>query len=337
MKVSSGGFSSDADMRKADYDSNADGKVNSADNADNIAGADSVGADYFYGTDELGNPGLHPWPVSSDTLHAIRLIYERDGVWKDVEGNPQDRTWVNPTVFRSLSEPAVPPPYNAANGIREDVDTYERKEGADPKVLVIVSDPTLLSNEEQEIVDLFEAFAFAVSVVSDVTPLPASSTYQLIWISHTADEANLNVGFKDLATPIACLRNLFMPILGLIDSGTNTATTSNTETQINIVDGAHDASGDAANGLLTVYSSAGSMQHIAKTGLPVGSETIAEKADDVARATLVAFPSGITLQGGGAAPAKRLFPGFGRHPTRFNDSGRSLFWSSIYWLAGYDF
>lgn len=62
------------DMTKAVYDPNGDGKVSSADSADNaghansadeataISGADAAGVNHYYGTDADGNVGFHALP-----------------------------------------------------------------------------------------------------------------------------------------------------------------------------------------------------------------------------------------------------------------------------------
>jgi hypothetical protein len=55
-------------MAVASYDSNADGKVNSADSADSavkVAGVDTAAASTYYGQNAAGNVGFHALPVVS--------------------------------------------------------------------------------------------------------------------------------------------------------------------------------------------------------------------------------------------------------------------------------
>lgn len=347
------GTAATGDMEKAAYDPNNDGRVAAADHAtaaDTAGSASSAAAvagapaaDHYYGTDGAGAKGFHPLPASGGaTTGGSKLnLYETgDGVWRHgATGLPAERDTAMITEWYSAGESqAVLPPRNLLTGMRS-IDRYEHV-GPAPRVLMITADPATPVASEDAWVTAIEEMGFEVQMVTPSQyTAPNPGDYAFIFLSYNIDTGTpLPTGLATLAVPIVCNYRPWVPDLGMATALSEVTVTGNSETLMDILDGAHEAAGDVDTGTITVFSPAGDLQAITNTALPAGAERIASLNAQAAQITMAAYPANIALVNGVAAVnAKRLFAGFFTKPQRFQTESERLFRSAAYWLAGFDY
>jgi hypothetical protein len=272
--------------------------------------------------------------TGAGTKHDHRFLYEKDDkVWRDVDNLAQDRTWVNPTTFRSRSQPRVLPPLNATTGLRGGVDTYEAA-FSNPRAVLVVSDVDAPAAVDDALQSRLEKLGFDVTLQSDEAAAQTSG-FEVAIISESCASGTLPAGWGTTTIPVLLMELGFMDTMRLVDADTS-VTLNTLGTQLNMVNGAHAAAGDLVNGLVTVYSASSEFAHADKAGLPAGGTVIAEKSDDTTEATVVVYENGATLTTG-TAPARRAVYGFGEAAHNWTDDGAALFDSLIYWVGGYQY
>jgi hypothetical protein len=266
------------------------------------------------------------------TAFDVRQLTEVNRIWGTPLGDPASRTWDNPTLFFSTSNPAVLPPLSAEAGMRNNLDRYERINEA-PPALLVVADAAAPDAVDAAVKARLEELGFVVTYHTQTVAPPADGSYVLAVLAESTSSAGLHTGWDTSGIPVLTGEALNMDTLRMLDADAS-ANASETTAAITIAANGHAAVGDLADGSLTIYTATNSFSHVATLGLPAGAVVIAEKAADSTRATAAVYEIGSTLTTG-TAPARRAYSGHLYRADIWTADAKALFDSLVYWTAGY--
>lgn len=271
----------------------------------------------------------------SGSPESVRQITEVNGTWQDTTGSAISRSWDNPTLYLSTSDPAVPPPINASSGMRENFDRYSRP-GVAAQVLLVVQDSASLATVDDAVSDRLIGLGCEVSYASQGDAPPAEGVYACAVVSESVGSANLNTGWDTAAIPLLTGEALALDTLRMVDSDTNAHGGTDSASQMVVAASGHIAVGDLVDGTHTIYSESNSLQDVSEVGLGAGAFTHAHRTTDTTRKVVVTYDTGSSLVTG-TAPARRAFYGALIRADLWTDAGPDMFDSLLYWVAGWDY
>lgn len=266
------------------------------------------------------------WDASTDNVGVVGYEIYLDAAYQDTvtdlfytfSGLTADTSY-NVTVI------AIDAASNVSTGATLNVHTLLPK-----TVLIVVADAGTLGADDVELGAIMTGLGWTVTFVSDETA-ENTTGYSVVFISSSIVVGTLATKYRT-ATKGVCLLDPGVPdnlSFSSADAGSASALAN-----ISIIENTHPITSGFSLGSLTVLDTTRQMRIIAKTALGAGALVLAEQPSVSTQAMLLCYDDGDLMDGGFAAPARRVYSPLHTYSADLLPDGQTIFIERVLnWLA----